>query len=128
MYLKDKSSDAKTILSADEAMSIKLFIISSLITSEKMENSTRVGFQNSMDGNTEPLKQQIEEFISVFKEEIKEGDVYEFEYTQNSGVNIYKNNTLTKNIKGIEFKKALFGIWLSNTPAQESLKEDMLGL
>ena len=30
-------------------------------------------------------------------------------------------------INGIEFKQALFGIWLSENPAQESLKEDMLG-
>ncbi len=31
------------------------------------------------------------------------------------------------NIKGLEFKKALFGIWLCDKPAQKSLKQEMLG-
>ncbi|MEA3471658.1 MAG: chalcone isomerase family protein [Thermodesulfobacteriota bacterium] len=29
--------------------------------------------------------------------------------------------------KGLEFKKALFGIWLGDKPAQRSLKKEMLG-
>jgi hypothetical protein len=30
-------------------------------------------------------------------------------------------------VRGIEIKKALFGIWLSDKPAQASLKSEMLG-
>jgi len=43
------------------------------------------------------------------------------------GVEIYKNGQMISTIQGLEFKKALFGIWLCNKPAQESLKEAMLG-
>jgi hypothetical protein len=43
------------------------------------------------------------------------------------GTKIYKNSELKGTIPGLEFKKALFAIWLGSNPAQESLKNDMLG-
>ena len=39
----------------------------------------------------------------------------------------YKNDKELGTIEGMEFKKALFGIWLSNRPADDDLKEAMLG-
>jgi len=108
-------------------MSLKLHIVSSLITSEKMKNGTREGFEKSTNGNIEPLKSEIETFISVFKD-LKENDIYDFFYLPNIGVKIYKNGELASTIVGINFKKTLFGIWLGDEPAQESLKDDLLGL
>lgn len=68
LYLKQKSGDAEQIILADEPMAIKLQIISSMITSEKMEKATREGFQNATAGNIAPIKSQIESFIAVFQE------------------------------------------------------------
>ncbi|HEX4938642.1 MAG TPA: chalcone isomerase family protein, partial [Candidatus Kapabacteria bacterium] len=45
----------------------------------------------------------------------------------NEGVKIFKNNELKNTVAGQEFKQALFGIWLSDKPAQKSLKDEMLG-
>ena len=127
LYLKQKSTDAGQIIDADEPMNIRLHIVSSLITSKKMEDGTREGFDKATDGNIEPIKEKIETFLSVFTEEIKEDDIYDFLYTPSTGVQIYKNSKLKETIIGLEFKKALYGIWIGKNPAQESLKEDMLG-
>jgi hypothetical protein len=126
LYLKNKQSDAQQILQSDEKMSIKLYILSSLITSEKMEDATREGFEKSLHEDIASMQPLIEEFISVFKEEIKIGDVYDLVYTPEIGVDIYKNTTYKKTIKTLAFKKALFGIWLGEDPIQDSLKESML--
>ena len=48
-------------------------------------------------------------------------------YTPGSGVAISKNGELKDTIEGIAFKKALFGIWLSDKPADKKLKKAMLG-
>jgi len=128
LYLKEHSSNAKQIINNDKTMNIRLHIISSLISSEKMENATREGFEKSTNGNIEPLKAKIESFLSIFMDEIQEGDVYDFLFIPKDGTLIYKNNILKKSIKGLEFKKALYGIWLGEKPAQNSLKKDMLGL
>ncbi len=99
-----------------------------MITSKKMEKATREGFEKATGGNIGPIQVQIEEFISVFKEEIKEGDIYDLIYVPGKGVEVSKNNESRSMIKGLPFKKAMFGIWLSDKPAQKSLKKAMLSL
>ena len=127
LYLKKKNSNFQTIIDSDEEMNIRLHIVSSLITSKKMEDGTREGFIKSTNGNTEQIKDKIETFLAIFLEEIKENDIYDFLYIPSTGVQIYKNNKLEETITGLEFKKALYGIWIGKNPAQNSLKEDMLG-
>jgi hypothetical protein len=126
LYLQNKNSNPQEIIEGDEPMAIRLHIISSLITSKKMENATREGFENATKGNTEPIKSQIEEFIAVFKEKIEENDIFELIYSPANGLEVYKNSALKSRIEGLTFKQALFGIWLSDKPAQKSLKEEML--
>ena len=48
-------------------------------------------------------------------------------YLPKEGVKVYKNNKLLGTIEGMEFKRALFGIWLSKKPADKDLKQAMLG-
>ncbi len=127
LYLQNPTKSAEKIINADEPMAIKLYITSSLISSDKMKNATMEGFEKSTKGDIKPIKEKIDEFIDVFKEDIQEGDQYTFLYIPNEGVKIYKNGKLASTIKGLDFKKALFGIWLCDQPAQESLKEEMLG-
>ena len=40
---------------------------------------------------------------------------------------MYKNGNKKGSIAGLEFKKALFGIWLGDKPADDDLKTGMLG-
>ncbi len=127
LYLQKKNTDAQKIIDANESMLIRLHIVSSLITSEKMRTAITEGFDKSTKGNTKPLKNQIDLFIASFKEEIVKGDVFELQYTVESGVSVYKNGKLKTSIAGLDFKKALFGIWLCNNPADEDLKEGLLG-
>ena len=82
---------------------------------------------NSTNGNTAPYKDNIDTFISVFKDNIKIGDVYDIIYTPEEGTKVYKNKELKSTVKGLDFKKVLFGIWLGNKPADKDLKTGMLG-
>ena len=127
LYLTQTNKNAEQVIEDNKAMSLKLHIVSSLITSKKMEDGTREGFEKATNGNTESLKTEIEIFLKAF-EDMKENDIYDFFYVPKKGVKIYKNSKLTSTIVGLSFKKALFGIWLGKEPAQESLKEDLLGL
>ena len=127
LYLKQKSGDANAIINADEPMAIKIHIISRLITSNKMKESTLEGFNNSTSGNIAPFKDKIDTFISVFKDNIKINDVYDIIYTPDEGTKVYKNKELKSTVKGLDFKKVLFGIWLGNKQADKDLKAGMLG-
>lgn len=116
-----------TLLHDDVPMSMTLHITSSLITSQKMEEATREGFDASTHHATKPLQSAIDTFIAVFKEPIVQKDVYEFFYLPQHGVSIFKNGVLKQRIEGLAFKEALFGIWLGDAPVQESLKHSLLG-
>ena len=108
-------------------MAVKFQITSGLVDSEKMEEAVREGFEHSTNGNIAPIKNKIEGFINIFKAKISLNDVYEFIYLPGKGLGVYKNGVKSAVIGGLEFKKALFGIWLCDKPAQADLKALMLG-
>ncbi len=128
LYLSEKSSDATAIINADKPMAVKLQITSGIISSENMSEAITEGFEASTGGNVAPLKAEIEAFVNTFKkDEIVEGNVFDIVYVPGKGVESYKNSKLQGTIKGMDFKKALFGIWLGSKPADDDLKEAMLG-
>ena len=127
LYLKKTTNNSTKIISSDEHAAIKIHIISGLITSKKMTNAVEEGFENSTGGNTEKLRKEIDQFKAVFSnEEIEKKDIYDIIYIPNKGTIIFKNGKIQPIIKGLAFKKALFGIWLCNKPADKDLKEDLL--
>ena len=127
LYLPKKSSNAKESMDSKEAGAIKLNIISGMITSDKMISAINEGFENSTGKKTAPLKAKIDKFKGFFKEEIKKGDVFIIMNVPNEGVVVFKNGVKKGTIEGHDFKKALFGIWLCDKPADADLKDGMLG-
>jgi len=128
LYLESKSSDANQIMKADKPMSIKLRITSGMIDKENMEEAIRDGFGKSTNGKVAPLKTDIDNLIKKgFAADIVIGDVFDLIYVPGKGTVLAKNNKMLVNIKGLAFKKALFGIWLCDKPADSDLKKQMLG-
>ncbi|HBR53012.1 MAG TPA: chalcone isomerase [Flavobacteriaceae bacterium] len=127
LYLKQKSSNAARIINADENMAIKLHITSSFVSSDAMSEAVREGFDASMNGNTASLSSHIDKFITFFSDEIVEDNVFDITYQSGKGVVAYKDGKELGTIPGMDFKKALFGIWLGNDPADSKLKKGMLG-
>ena len=125
LFLQQKSKDASKILNADAPMAIQLKLVSNSVTREKFVESVREGFNNASHGKA--TKDQISKFINSFTSAFKKGDKINFEYLPNKGVTVEKNGTQLGVIEGLEFKKALFSIWLGNVPADVNLKEGMLG-
>ena len=126
LYLTSKSSDADAIIAADEAMAIRIEIVSKMISSDKMIDAIDDGMENSTGGKTDALSSEIALFKEAFSEEIVVGDIYDIVYIPGTGTIVYKNNKKIKTIKGLKFKQATFGIWLCDDPADDNLKEGML--
>ena len=128
LYLKHKSQDAETILREDKPMGLRLHIVSGLVNSKKLKDAINEGFINSTGGNLQPIQSQIDQFMALMEEETNKGDFFDFLYLPNVGTKVYKNDTYKKDIKGLNFKRAFFGIWLGDEPADDDLREEMLGL
>lgn len=127
LYLKEKSKDAPAIIKADEEMLVRLQITSSVVNEKNMTEAIMEGFEKSMNGNIAPLKTKIDASLNAFKGTISVGDVFEFHYIPGTGVKSYKNGDFILTTEGLEFKKALFGIWLGTNPVDAGLKQSVIG-
>lgn len=126
LYTTKKTTNGQDVVDSKDAAAIKLNIVSGMITSDKMISAINEGFDNSTNKNTAPLKSKIDTFKGFFKEKINKGDSFIIMYDGND-VTVYKNGTKKGSIDGYDFKKALFGIWLGKKPADDDLKDGMLG-
>lgn len=127
LYLGEASSDAAAVIAADEPMAIRLNILSKLLTRKKMVKALKDGFSNATGGDTSAIQTQIDEMLAGMQEKILPGDVYTLAYEPGVGTHLMRNGEEQLVIEGLPFKQALFGIWLSDKPAQASLKSGLLG-
>ncbi|MFO7786235.1 MAG: chalcone isomerase family protein [Halospina sp.] len=128
LYLPQEFDSAQAIVEADQPMAIQLDIISGMIDSENMTEATMEGFESSTGGNMEPIQDDIDAFMGLFEKEIKEGDQFKITYMPEEGIVGFKNGERIGTVDGgMEFKKAVFGIWLGDEPAQKSVKTAMMG-
>ncbi len=107
-------------------MAIRIKISSGFVSQAKLVASLTEGFHNSTGGNVAPIQGQIGQFRECFKQPIAKGDVFDIVYVPGHGVIVNKNGRFKGVVAGAEFKKALFNIWLSDNPIDESLKQAML--
>ncbi len=126
LYLKTKTSDAQKILNADEPMCMRIYIVSNLVTRERLLESIDDGFRRSTKGNTILIQSKINLLKSAFQEKINKHDDYHLVYEPGKGSSVFKNKEHILTIPGYEFKKALFGIWLSTEAAAAELKNMLL--
>ncbi len=127
LYLEPANPNAEELMNKDAAMAIRIDITSSLGTVYAMKKALSDGLEKSTGNNTGPITKEINQLTSTFNSDVSTGDFYEFIYLPDTGINVVKNSEYIDTIPGIEFKKAFFGIWISNNPIQKNLKKAMLG-
>lgn len=126
LYLKEKSTDAQKIVSADDPMDVKLHITSVMVNGDNMKSGFEKAFKDSATGDIAPLQSKIDAFTATFKG-LRNDDVYDFACVPGKGVVISRNGSVVSTVPGMDFKTALYGIWFGPKPVQSSLKEKMLG-
>ena len=127
LYTVEAGSSAADIVAADAPMAIRLNLISNLLTREKMVAALMDGFQKSTGGDLAPIQAGIDQLVSVLPEKFESGTAMTLAYEPAVGTHLMGGDESMSVIEGLEFKQALFGIWLSDKPAQKSLKKAMLG-
>ncbi len=127
LYLKQEMANPQEIIDADDSMAIRMHFIYDGVSSKKLIDGWNKGFNNATKGNTAPIKTEIDQFNAFFSEEAKKNDIYDIIYIPDQGVSVYMKGKLKGTLKGLNFKKALFSIWLGEKPADAKLKKGMLG-
>ena len=127
LYLENKNSDADEIMNSNAPMALRIDVTSEMVTADAMKKALSEGLEKSTNNNTSHILDEIEQLSSSFNSDVASGDFYEFIFIPKIGTHVIKNNELVELIPGFDFKKAFFGIFLSNNPIQKNLKKAMLG-
>lgn len=130
LYLTNPSSDANQIINSNSNMGMIFNMISPLVTAKKFNKNLNNGLKKVVgDEKWLSFKDELsllEEFVS--KGDIMKNDVFNIIYnSSDSSLWIIKNGVFQGKIPGFEFKKAFFGIWLSDKPVNTNLKNELLG-
>ncbi len=127
LYTRKKETDARKIIDADEPMAIRMNFIYNGVSHDSLIDAWNEGFAVAAGGNLSHIKDRVDKFNAFFTEAARKGDIYDIIYTPEEGASVYIKGNLKGTIKGLDFKKALFAIWLGEKPADNSLKQGMLG-
>jgi len=127
LYLENKNNNANSIVNGNDPMALRIDVLSTMVTADAMKKALNEGLEKSTGGTTGPISAEMQQLSSSFNSGVTTGDFYEFVYLPDSGTHVVKNEELVDVIPGLEFKKAFFGIFLSDNPIQKNLKKAMLG-
>jgi len=128
LYLTEKDRNFQTIVDADKPMAIRMHFIYDGVSPKQLIETWNEGFAVTMGENAPaPFKEKVASFNSFFTKEAKKDDRYDLIYLPAKGVSLVINEKLSGTIPGLDFKKALFAIWLGEKAANKALKKSLLG-
>ncbi len=123
----DGVEDGLKVANKDATMALTIKTISD-ISYDELTGIIRNGLERATDGNSYLLEDQIRDFLKLFPKNISKYEIFKIVYTNDKKIVLYKNKErLGAVANSLNFKQALFKIWLGDNPVDLNLKEDLLG-
>jgi hypothetical protein len=120
--------------SRDSAQALKgpkriiMHMVRDEVSRDKMISALNDGFeQNTTDAQLASLESRIKQFSTFFPDLVKD-DVVILDYIPGVGTRVSVNDGVKGTIEGVDFYPALLDIWLGDEPADDDLKDAMLGV
>ena len=128
LYTESKAGSRDEVQSLAGPKRIVMHMVYDEVSREKMNAAWLEGFvENNSDEQFDRLKSRFDTFIALFPD-LKAGDVIYLDYIPASGTRITFNGENKAVIEGADFYAALLDVWLGEEPADDELKDALLGL
>jgi len=126
LYLLKPATDAQTVLESDELMAVRIKVTSGFVSRASLVSSLKDGLAQYSNGKPDAYARETAQLQQLLQDEIRKNDTYDFVYVPNEGVHVLRNGKALGVVPGLAFKKAFFGIWLSDYPVDRDLRKRML--
>jgi len=127
LYTTKKVSSRDSVQALKGPNRIHMHFVYSEVDSEKLVDAWNEGFEeNNSDDTLKTLESRIQKFNVMFPT-VKEGDEVLLDYVPGTGTTVTIKGEVKGVIEGADFNAALLDIWLGEEPADDDLKEAMLG-
>ena len=128
LYLENPAKEAEQVIADQGHKRVVMHFLYDGVGQDKLVDGWNEGFAANLDDETqEKLQPRIDNFNSMFTEEMKSGDIVVFDYLPGQGTRVRIKDNVKGLIPGKDFNDALLSIWLGKKPVGSSLKKDMLG-
>jgi len=122
---KVNSRDAVQVLTGPKR--VAMHMVYDEVAKEKMGSAWLDGFEeNNSDEQFKKLKSRLDTLISYFPDLVA-GDIILLDYVPAQGTRVTINDVEKGVISGADFYLALLDVWLGEEPADDDLKDAMLG-
>ena len=122
---KVESRDAAQALKGPKR--VLMHMVYDEVEREKITDGWNNGFEeNNSDELLKKLQPRLNTFNSYFPD-LKKGDVLLFDYIPATGTRVTINGEVKGVVEGADFYSALLDVWLGEEPADDDLKDAMLG-
>jgi hypothetical protein len=125
LYVAQPSKDANAILKSGAPKELILHFVRDVGSSD-LSKGWHEGFENNARSQLPALKDRIEAFKGLMPD-VKKGEQLRLLHKPGAGVQVDVNKTVKGTIKGDDFARALFSIWLGANPPNAELKAGLLG-
>lgn len=128
LYTESKVSSRDEVQALKGPKRVVMHMVYDEVAREKMASAWRDGFEdNNADEQLAKLQARLETLVSYFPD-LKAGDVVLLDYVPAQGTYVTINGEKKAVIEGADFYAALLDVWLGDDPADEGLKDAMLGI
>ncbi|NIA01192.1 MAG: hypothetical protein GWP13_00230 [Planctomycetia bacterium] len=127
LYTGKRSSNADELLAATGPQSMQMTMLYKEVAAKKITAGWRDGFKANLDDAAfKQVAERLETFNKLFPD-LHEADVVRMDYIPDSGTRLSINDKQLGNIPGADFFDALLKVWIGTHPADDDLKEGLLG-
>ncbi|HCX34933.1 MAG TPA: hypothetical protein DHV08_16195 [Rhodocyclaceae bacterium] len=130
LYLSEKKPDAAQVLALKGPKRAHIVLLRD-VSAQDFAEALMSGLKNNTgEAQFAQIRDRAEQFRAAMLEakEVTEGTVVDLDYLPESGTRLtVRGQPMGKDIAGEDFYQALLRIWLGARPAQDDLKDALLG-
>jgi hypothetical protein len=127
LYTESRVISGDAAQALDGPKRVVMHMVYDEVERKKITNGWNDGFEeNNSDKQLEKLQARLKIFNSYFPD-LKKNDILLFDYIPATGTRVTINGVVKGVIEGADFYSALLDVWLGEEPADDDLKQAMLG-
>jgi hypothetical protein len=127
LYTESKVKTRDAVQALKGPKRVVMHMVYGEVDREKITHGWSEGFEeNNNDEQMAKLQARLKTFNSYFPD-LKENDVIFLDYIPGKGTRVTINGKVKGVVEGADFYSALLDVWLGEEPADDDLKEAMLG-
>ncbi len=124
LYIRPETQSSQVL--DDTPRILELYYFHKITMEDFRESTTEMIKRNTTDPGFRAIKERLGTFNGFYRG-VKPGDRYRAEYIPGKGTTLYLNGRSLGTVKGNDFSKAFFSIWIGRSPIDKKFRDRLLG-